>query len=182
MIKKDQIEIPLSKNKLALLLTGSLAFVLAGIWFVTNPKSLSTQYNHRSPELIFIVGVASILFFGLCAIFIFRKIVDNKPGLVISDLGINDNSSGTSVGFIPWTDIEAVRKSVVVNQSMIIVIVNNPEEYIDKQTGLIARKAMQMNYKSFGSPIFISANGLKCNFNELYDNITSRFHTQNTEE
>ncbi|MDO3626352.1 STM3941 family protein [Mucilaginibacter sp. BT774] len=182
MIKVDQIEIPLSKNKLALLLIGSTAFVLAGIWFITNPKSLSTEYNHKSPELVFAFGVASILFFGLCAFLILRKMFDNKPGLIINDSGINDNSSGTSVGFIPWKDIEAVRKSVVVNQSMIMVVVNNPEEYINKQTRLITKKAMQINYKSFGSPIFISANGLKCDFNELYDSINSRFHTQNAKK
>ncbi|MBS1521746.1 MAG: hypothetical protein JST50_12165 [Bacteroidetes bacterium] len=179
MIKEDQIEIPLSKNKLALLLTGSLAFVSGGIWFVINPKSLSGQSFYRSPEFIFAAGVASILFFGLCAILIFKKIIDNKPGIVVNDFGINDNSSGTSVGLIPWKDILAVRKTVVVNQNMIMIVVSNPEEYINKQGGLIAKKAMQMNYKSFGSPIFISANSLKCNFNQLYEDIMTRF--QNAE-
>jgi len=182
MIKDDAIEIPLSKSKLALLLIGSIGFVLAGVWFVTNPESLSTQYNHRSPALIVTVGVASILFFGLCAIFILRKMFDNKLGLIINDFGINDNSSGTSAGFIPWKDIEAIEKTTVARQNMLMIIVCNPKEYINKQTGFLARKAMEMNYKRFGSPIFLSANGLKYDFDELYQIVAYRFRSQNINE
>jgi len=146
---------------------------------VTNSKNLSSQSFYRSPEFIFVIGVIAILFFGICAVFISRKILDNKPGLVIDNLGINDNSSGTSAGFIPWKDIEAIKKITIVNQDMIMILVSNPEEYINKQTGFIAKKAMEMNYKSFGSPIFLSANSLKCNFDDLYNKITIRFHNQN---
>jgi len=181
MIKEDHVEIPLSKRKLVGLLTGSIAFVLAGFWFTIQSKTISAQtFSHKSPELIFIGGAAAILFFGLCAIFIFRKIIDNKPGLVINDLGIDDNSSGTSAGFIPWEDIKAIRKTTVVNQNMIMIMVGNPEEYINRQTGFIAKKAMEMNFKSFGSPIFLSANGLKCNFNELFEIIATMFNNRNT--
>ena len=178
MQKEEQIEIPLSKTKLILMLAGAIIFVLSGIWFVSKPKELSAQSFHYSPESIFIVGLVSILFFGICAIFIFRKIADNKPGLIINDKGIIDNSGATSIGLILWHDISEIRRGNVAGQDFIIVIVSNPEEYINRQSSFIPKKAMEMNYKMYGSPISISANGLKYNFNDLYDIILKKFNTQ----
>lgn len=175
MLKAEQIEIPLSKLKLLLMLAGSIAFVAAGIWFVTKPTAISTRSFHNSPVLIVIVGAASILFFGVCAIFIVKKIIDNTPGLVINDEGINDNSSGTSAGLILWKDIKKIEKTTVLNQSFIAIIVDNPEEYIDRQKSFIKRKTMELNFKNSQSPINISANGLKCNFNELYNIVIDAF-------
>lgn len=175
MTKTEEIEIPLSKSKLSLMLAGSIAFVALGAWFVTKPKEISMQGIHANPVLIFTVGVASILFFGLCATFIAKKIIDNRPGLVINGDGIIDNSGGTSVGLILWKDITEIKEITVANQNFITIIVNNPEEYINNQNSFIKRKAMEINFKSYQSPISISANGLKCNFNELYKIIIDTF-------
>ena len=175
MLKTEQIEIPLSKLKLSLMLIGSIIFVGAGIWFVIKPKELSEHSIHYNPALIFTVGIASILFFGLCAIFIFKKVVDNKAGLIINNEGINDNSGGSSAGLILWKDITEIRKETVVNQNFILIIVSNPEEYIDRQTNFIKRKAMELNFRSYQTPLSISANGLKCNFAELYNMIAENF-------
>jgi hypothetical protein len=177
MQKEEHIEIPLSKTKLFLMLTGAIVFVLLGIWFVSKPKELSAQSFHHSPESILIAGLASILFFGICAIFISKKIADNKLGLIINDKGIIDNSGAMSVGLILWQDLLEVRRENIARQDFIIIIVANPEEYINRQTSFILKKAMEMNYKVYGSPISISANGLKYNFNELYETILNKFNS-----
>jgi hypothetical protein len=171
----EQIEIPLSKNKLTLMLIGSLVFVTAGLWFVISPPAISNPII-GNPTLILTVGIASILFFGLCAVYLAKKLPDKTPGLIINDKGITDNSGGVSVGLIPWTDIKAITIETAANQKFLMVKVKNPDEYINGQKGFIKKKAMQMNYNTYGSPISISANGLKCNFDELYRTLQDKFN------
>src|SRR5665647_1362036 len=104
----ERIEIQLSKSKLTLLSLGSIIFVGLGVWFVTNPPKESIPF-FSNPTVLFIVGLASILFFGLVGFFIFKKLFDNSPGLIISAEGVFDNSSGVSAGFVPWTDIVEIK-------------------------------------------------------------------------
>jgi hypothetical protein len=168
MTNEEQIEIPLSKTKTILTFFGSLSFVGLGIWFLLNPPKISNPIL-GNPIVIFIIGLASILFFGLVGITIFRKFSDKKAGLVISRQGIIDNSSGVSAGLIPWIDIQEIRVSQVMNQKFLMFIVENPQEYLEKVSNPIKRNAMKMNYKTYGSPISISANALQTDFDELRD-------------
>jgi len=46
--------------------------------------------------------------------------------------------------------------------------VSNPEEYINRHTNFIAKKAAAINHKMYGSPISIAANSLKYSFDDLY--------------
>ncbi len=167
MTEKEQIEIPLSKTKLMMTFFGSLLFVGLGLWFLINPPK-SNHWLFGNPTVIFIAGIASVLFFGLVAVTIFRKFSDKKPGLIINKQGITDNSSGVSAGLIPWTDIQEITISQVMNQKFLMFIVRNPEFYLDKVTNPLKRNAMKMNYKTYGSPISISANALQTNFDDLH--------------
>lgn len=62
------------------------------------------------------------------------------------------------------------------NQKFLMIIVKNPQEYIDQITNPIKRNAMKMNYKSYGSPISISANALKTDFDKLQRLITEKMN------
>ncbi len=164
--KMEQIEIQLSKSKLTLMAIGSLAFIVVGICFVINPTKFISPF-HRSPTLIFSAGLAGIIFFGFVGFYLFKKLFDKRPGLIISKSGIVDNSSGLSAGFIPWSDIKEIKETTVANQKFISVIVKNPQHYIDRQSTKFKRWLMGRNYKWYGSAIGISANGLKYNYDEL---------------
>ena len=168
MTQTEQIEIPLSKKKILLLLFGAIAFVGFGVLFLTNP-SMFINGVFRSPTIIFIAGLASVLFFGLCAIVAFRKLFDTKIGLVINREGIIDNSSAVSAGLVLWSDVQEIRTCSVASQKFLIFIVENPQDYIDKVSSPFKKRAMEMNYKTYGSPISISANSLQMNFNNLHN-------------
>ena len=165
-MEKDTLEIPLSKRKMTLIFLGALAFVAIGIWFVTSPPQISNPI-FGNPTVILISGLASILFFGIVAIVTLRKFFDKKPGLTISDEGIVDNSSGNSAGIIPWSDITNIEVAQVMSQKFIMIIVKNPQKYIDRAQNKLKKSGMKMNFKSYGSPIAISANALQINFKEL---------------
>jgi hypothetical protein len=170
---KQDIVIPISKQKLILLTIGALIFVGLGILFVTNPEKYTSPIM-RDPTFIFISGVASFLFFGLCAPFIFKKLWDKSPGLKITDQGILDNSSGVSAGQIYWEDIEDISVLKIHRQKLIMLQVKNPQAYIDKQTSGFKQKMMALNYKMYGTPLSITSNGLKISFDELLSILTEK--------
>ena len=170
---EQRIEISLSKKKLSLMLLGALAFVAIGLWFIISPPIITNSY-WGNPTTIAVAGYASIFFFGLCAFFIIKKLPDNKPGLIIEQEGLIDNSSGVSTGQILWDDIERISVIEIHRQKLIMLHVINPQDYIDKQTSTFKRKMMQLNYKMYGTPLSISSNGLKISFDELLSTLTDK--------
>lgn len=174
MTTNNQIEIPLSKKKIYLMLLGSLLFVGIGIWMIISRHQYADSFP-TSNTVMLVVGIISILFFGYIAFFLIKKIPDNTPGLIINEEGIFDNSSSVAAGLVLWSDIQEIKTTAVISQQFIMIIVKNPEEYINKQEGSVKCKAMQMNYKSYGSPISISANALNTDFNELYKMVQNKF-------
>ena len=170
----QKIEIGLSKSKIILMLFGALAFVALGLWFVIAPPTIENSYWGNATRIA-IAGYASIIFFGLCAFFFILKLPDNKPGLIIDDTGLVDNSSGLSAGHILWTDIENISVIEIHRQKLIMLRVRNPQHYIDRQTSLFKRKGMELNNKMYGTPLSITANGLNTSFDELLSMITKKF-------
>jgi hypothetical protein len=125
--------------------------------------------------LIRIIGIIGVAFFGLCLFFIFKKMFDKKYGLIIDKNGITDNSNAMSIGLVKWNDITGIKVLEVVNQKFIIINVSNPEYYIGlKKTG-IGKMAMKANYKKYGSPISITANSLKLNFDGIKEIIEKQY-------
>jgi hypothetical protein len=163
---EQTIAIPLSKRKIVQALFISLLFVVLGLWLaIARPDSGNPVLSN--PVLLVVIGLASILFFGMGIIVLIRKLNDKKPGLIISNEGIIDNSSGVAAGLIPWSEIEDIKTARVMSQQFLMLIVTNPQQYIQRQTSTIKRKGMELNYKNYGSPISISASALKIGFGEL---------------
>ncbi len=174
MKTEKQIEINISKSKLLFLFIGSLLFISIGILFVKNPSRFESLI-FNNPALISYAGFAAISFFGLTGIFILRKLFDTKPGIIINEEGILDNASAVSAGQISWGDVSGIRITKVVTQNFLIILVHNPEEYISRQTNAVKRKLMETNFKIYGTPINISANGLQCSFDELQNILIKKF-------
>ena len=170
----DPIEIPLSKKKLLLMLAGSVGFILIGFWFIIDPPKISNPY-FGDPTLLLLLGIVSILFFGICAVYIARKLPDNKAGLIIDSSGLIDNSSGVSAGRILWSDIQDISVIEIHRQKLIMLQVKNPQDYIDRQKSRFKRKMMQMNFNMYGTPLSITSNSLKIEFNELINILHDQF-------
>ena len=169
-----EIKIEISKTKLILALIGSIVFVVVGVIFVVNPTKF-TSFLFRNPMLIFLSGIASIVFFGGLLFYLLTKLFDKKPGLVISEKGITDNSSATSVGFVDWEDIQEITVQEVMSNKFIILKTNQPEKYINRATNKLKKHSLNYNYKNFGSPIAVTANSLKISFKTLEDLVRTEF-------
>ncbi len=176
----NRIEIPLSKQKITFLIIASLAFVIAGILFVYQPGRFVSEYTIRyrmfnNPEMIRIIGIIAILFFGAAGIYGIKKLFDKKVGLVIDENGITDNSNASSIGLIEWNDILEIKTEQVMSTKFLLIEVENPEKYIGKAKSGMKARLMKANMKMYGTPLSITSNTLKYDFNELEKLIQNKF-------
>lgn len=158
-VKQNQeIEIPLKKINIGLYLLGAMVFVLLGGWMINSALLAKNQLVGKS--IFFIIGLSGVLFFGLLAFVLLIKIFNTKAGLILSDEGITDNTSAVAAGFISWKEIRKIKLSNSGSNSFLVVLVKNPEKFIERERNFIKRFAMRMNYKMTGTPIHILANFL----------------------
>ncbi|MEM1312455.1 MAG: STM3941 family protein [Patescibacteria group bacterium] len=170
MYDNKAVTINFSKFKLALGLIGSTIFVSGGLFLiVVAPLRLAIdEALTTDPVIYFIVGLANILFFGYAGLFFIKTLLSSKPAIIINTKGVFDNSNATSIGFIPWEDIEQIKKLKVLNQKFIALILKDPQSYLNREPNFVRRKIMEYNLKYYHSPISISCNFLITNFKELY--------------
>lgn len=174
MTEEKTIKIPLNKRKLVKGLIGSIIFVVIGFWLlIYQPETNNPIFDN--PLVKYGAAIASILFFGFGIFYFSKKTLDKKPGITIDDKGIFDNSSVVSVGYIPWADFKKISIVKVMEQEYLIIGVNNPEYYLNKQTNFLKKKGMQYNYNNYGSPLAISMNKLTCDIKKLSRIIENKF-------
>jgi hypothetical protein len=165
-----EVAIPLSKDKLGLLLIASIAFVVGGIWI----WSIADAQTRENPLYLKSVAVACASFFGLAGIFYCIKLFDGRPGLIIDGIGIVDNSSAVAAGRILWDEIIGLRVTGIAGQRFLTIDVIEPQKYVER-CGFFQRMLNAANAELLGSPISISPNALNVNFDELVRMLTEAF-------
>ena len=169
----DKIIIPSSPGKLWLTGLGAIVFVAIGAWMlVAVPSSSNSVLNN--PIVMRVVGALSILFFGAASYFIFKKMFDKRPALIIDRNGITHNAGSLISNFIPWQDIVGTAVYKVAGQQFIVLVLKNPDAYINQSTG-IRRRLARSNYRMTGSPVNIGENGMQIKFDELKELIEQRY-------
>jgi hypothetical protein len=172
----ETIEIPLSKKKITLLLLASIAFVAAGIWITINPEIfIQNIFRITNPQIIRIGGIAGILFFGAGCIYGIKKLFDKKIGLIIDSNGITDNSNASSIGLIEWNDISEIRIKQVMSTKFLLIDIVNPDKYIGKAKNGVQTKLLKANMNMYDTPLSITSNTLKYDFEELEKIIQTEF-------
>lgn len=174
---KDEIEIQLSKNKLFLGIGGSLLLVITALFLFLNADNFKEHsfIFLSNPLVVKGIGVLGVLFFGTTGIFGFKKLFDKKVGLKIDSNGITDNSNASSIGLIEWIDITDIITKQVMSTKFLLIKTSNPEKYIAKaKNGMIA-KLMRSNMKMYQTPLSITSNTLKYDFEKLEKLIQTEF-------
>ena len=167
MPDKDIRTIPLSLSKQVRVSIYSLFFVAVNIWLLTlDAASIAELQWFDSPTLVYAIGVLGLLLFGGLAVFNIRKLVNRRPGVVLSEAGLLDQSTGVSVGFIPWSDITGVDTYKSFNQRTLVVRVSDPQKYLTGGNAL-ARYLRRSTMKLCGSPVTITSAVLKIRYDDL---------------
>lgn len=172
------INIPLSKKKLLWIITGSIAFILLGGFLFAKAKAYET--NEVKILFLQITGIASVLFFSLTLFYAVKKINDKKWGLSITKEGIVDNSSGISLGLIKWSDITGFKELNYQGTKNLVILVQNPETYLERAKGPLQRRLVNANFKLFGSPVAIAANALTIKYEQLKEHILQSYNHFNS--
>lgn len=158
--------IAFSKRKLSRLLTISVVFAALGCWLLLSSGNDGTGL--LSHPVIKNGAASSAILLGLLVTAVtLAKLLQKQPALVINDNGITDHSGPMAAGYVPWSDVQLLTTTTVVNRKLILLIIKNPEAYILQQKNVIAKRSMRMNFKNYGSPICISTSGLQCTTVEL---------------
>ncbi|CVK17228.1 hypothetical protein Ga0061079_1271 [Apibacter mensalis] len=171
----SKIEIFISKKKVIIQFFIALLFIFLGILFIFYPKEFVSPV-FKSVFLIRLSGILSILFFGAVILIISKELfLRKKKGLVIDKYGIIDHSSYSSVGEIKWDDVISIKKNQVMSTKFLLVYVKKPNVYLYLSDGIIKNKLRKLNMRYYGTPITISSSSLKCDFNQLENNLKKSF-------
>ncbi|HOW29982.1 MAG TPA: STM3941 family protein [Bacteroidales bacterium] len=174
----ETIEIYSGKRKSVLLLIGSFAFVVVGFWFLLEADNL-TGWRVESPVYMRVIGIASILFFGLGTFLSIKRLIKSELSIIISPVGLNLNPEKSRDEFIQWSDITGFKEIKIHSTRIIIIGVNNPEYWLNNETGIVKKKLMQFNFNNYGSPFNIAAAGLDISSDELFESLNRYFNDYN---
>lgn len=175
----NKIEIPLNKVTIALLFLGSLLFVAGCYYMILDSLNITKKYTTNSIFLL-LIGILGLIIFGSITYYAFFKLFDKKPGILINEKGIYDNSSAVSLGLIKWLDIKDISTTRIGSTKFILIHVNNPEYYIQNITGIFKRKMVVINNKMYNTPITISTIALKYDFFQLEHLLKTEFKKRKT--
>ena len=154
-------EIQANKKRFFLMLGLSVFFVVLGFLpFLGVGLREYRKYVHVFHDVIFIVV---IIFFGFTALIYLKIILSTKPTLSISEKGICDN---VFFGLIEWEDVAGFRKLRVQKQDYILILLENPEKYIEK-FNFFKQKWLNFNLRQYGTPVMIHTENLKIDQEEL---------------
>ena len=162
----EKIKIYSSKKKSVLLLIASLLFVVAGIYMFMNAENF-TSYRGSSPIFLKVIGIASVLFFGLGIYVSIRQLLKDQLILIIDKNGLNVNPKKSLVESIDWKYIEGFSELKIQSQKFVLINLNNSNYWIEKEGNAIRKKLMKFNVNNYGSPFNLSANAMQINYTEL---------------
>jgi hypothetical protein len=100
-----------------------------------------------------------ILFFGACAIAFVRQIVDTKPRVIITDVGLLDRTLG--VGIIPWDAIDDAHLSSIYGNAFIGLVMRDPGPWLSL-VSTTKQKLASANEALGFQPININLSGTAC--------------------
>ena len=108
--KIEELEIRQNTNGNVLYMLGALILVIGGfiVLFMKYRTFIDMEIFGTSILVFYgfkLVGLIGIIFFGYICIYYIKRGIEGTPLVIVNEEGITDNSSATSVGFIPWENI-----------------------------------------------------------------------------
>lgn len=155
----ERFEARASIGGTALLVLGSLAFVVAGLCFVISPDALAgpdgPPWMRGMPGLVIAIGAAAVLFFGLTAMVGLRQFLRRGAVVTIDAAGIRWRRWSDAT--IPWDAISQVAVTEMMNQRFLSLWLADPAAW--PSTSLSGRLAAANRGMGYGD-ITIAPAGL----------------------
>lgn len=171
------IRFPFKKKKMKGLYLAFILFLFGAAGFIL-----------LSHHLFVICGFGRILcgligiFLLLISMFCLRAICylrhEFNAGLIVSDEGVTDISTGYRIGTILWHDVKKIKVMNDLDKlqyQYIVLVVDNPNEYIMREPTMVKKRSLTLKLHQYGSPICISIRALDCTFDDLYQALNGKF-------
>ncbi len=169
---EDKIVIDLSKRNTFIGILASLGFVILALTIFVNAINSGSSAVSVFDIILSTVTIVLFTFFFIVNLI---KFLDKKAGLIISNKGIIDNSSGTSLNvLIPWEDISRVDNVSNFFAKAVVIRLKDPKKYLEKAKSNPLRKLISINMKMSNSPISINTFGLAISQDELFEIISTK--------
>jgi len=101
----------------------------------------------------------------------YKKKLKPRVAVTVSDEGINDATYELSNGLIKWEDL----KEVGLKDGMVILVVANPQQYIDKAKNPGMKRLLQNYQKKYNTPVVLNPSYLIASDKEVADAISAKF-------
>jgi hypothetical protein len=129
--------------------------LLASIAFVALCIGIMIYLADEKKPLFYLTAFFALPLFSYSTVMSLKHLLSKAPVLNINQLGITDNASGLSVGFIPWSDILGAEITLIEKQKYLHIYLKTPKVYI-KKASIARRLMMKVNLLFGGSPISIA--------------------------
>ncbi len=164
----EVVKVSRSRIKTLLLIIAAIGFVATGVWMIAAKDS---------DIFLKVIGAVSVLFFGSAIPLGLKKLINNDDGLHLTSNALIIEPDSTQKLVIPWTEIIGFRVVKIQSTKIIVVDVDNPEDWLSRESNPIKRKLMQFNQSTYGTPFNISASGLNLSHNKVLAEL-ELFHNQ----
>lgn len=152
------MDIAFKKSQIRTLYAAVFLFSMAALFLIFMPPVVPHTLLGSAEFFYVIAGLLLLAAFGL-----FRTAQKRKnsriPGMRVTELGIQDNSSKMNTDFVSWEDISGFELQEVVSSKFIAVKLKNPEAYINKAKGW-RKEQLVARYKDYGSPFCVAITSL----------------------
>ncbi|MBS4220737.1 hypothetical protein KHA96_20775 [Bacillus sp. FJAT-49711] len=158
----------MSKMKRMVMLTiFSLIFVILGIFILAGGLV-------ESSIGLMIIGILTIIVFGLCIIYYIIVLIKREPAIIISNDGIIDKSSYIGAGLVRWTEIEAFEFINFSGQVYLGIFTIDRDLIINRMSGM-KKVFTRINKGLLETQVNIPVKNLNCSMDELVDVINERW-------
>lgn len=166
------IEIPINKSKAIKRFALFVLLLVIFTFMIIQPQFFVKGNNFG---LIKGTGYVGTLICIILTALVAQKVFNRKPGLIIDNEGIIDNSLGVVFNKVLWSEVKSITHLQNADQHYIALILKNPEQYIASEYHSLKRKMLELNYSTIKTPVNIAASRLKMNFDNLHALLLNTF-------
>lgn len=165
-----EVKINKKKAKVSVFVMALMSMVFLVLFYVALVQKWDFLFGNWFWLTVF--GIA-VFAFSAGAIYMFKKTGDASPALVIDEAGIIDNSGIIKGARHFWKDIDRFESRTLYGTKQILVFLNEPESFINKQSG-IKKSMLNSTFKQQGTPVSIPGKALDYHYESLLEELQVR--------
>ena len=158
-----------SRLKTLLVLLGSIAFVVIGIWIGT-PEVARGVATWK----VVIASYVGVPFFATCGLYAAYRLAHHRPAVEIDATGITDAASALGVGRLSWDEVDHVVLYTYSGQSMLGIVPKDFDIFLSRQH-VVRRSLTKLTLTLGCAPVNIAQVALRMKVAELASLLHTRY-------